>query len=156
MNLVVLKGNLTRDPEVKPITTRNNKTTNVANFTIAVSRFFKKADGNRDKITTFIPCEAWDTGADTIAKILKKGDPVLVQGSLKVDSWEQDDGQKRSRIKVRVNTFDKLNRASYPQNNDGYAGDDTDDTDDVNDTDDTNDTDIDADDTGVEGQDIPF
>lgn len=110
MNLVVLKGNLARDPEVREVET-NGRKTKVANFTIAVSRFFTRANGDKDKDTTFIACEAWDTGAESIEKLLKKGDPVLVNGAIKVETWETSDGQKRSRTKVRVSNFDKLYRA---------------------------------------------
>ena len=67
MNLVVLKGNLARDPNLRTINTSNGKDTSVVNFTIAVSREYTKSDGSKDKITTFVPCEAWDTGAETIA-----------------------------------------------------------------------------------------
>ena len=110
MNLVVLKGNLARDPESREVTS-NGRLTTVVNFTIAVSRHFKKADGTKDKDTTFIACEAWDTGAETIAKYVKKGDPILVNGSLKTETWEKD-GQKHSRTKVRVQNFDKLYRST--------------------------------------------
>lgn len=109
MNRIFLKGNLTRDPEVREVIVGGRPTT-VANFTLAVSRFFKRANGERDKETTFVPCEAWDTGAESMSKILHKGDPVLLEGSLKNDAWEKD-GQKFSRHKVRVSSFDKLYRA---------------------------------------------
>lgn len=109
MNITIIKGNMARDPEVRQITS-GDRTTSVANFAVAVNRHFKRADGSKDKETTFVECEAWDSGAETIGEIFGKGDPVLIQGSLKVDSWEQD-GQKRSRMKVRVNKFEKLYRA---------------------------------------------
>ncbi len=118
MNIVVLKGNLARDPESREVTA-NGRTTTVVNFSIAVSRFFKKQDGTKDKDVTFIACEAWDTGAETIAKYVKKGDPILVHGSLKTESWPDKDNpeKKHSRTKVRVERFDKLYRA--PKNEDG-------------------------------------
>lgn len=110
MNIVVLKGNLTRDPEVRDVPL-GDKSTTVANFTVAVSRYYKKANGERGQDTEFIDCEAWDTGAVTAGKILSKGDPVLIEGSLKVDTWEdKESGQKRSRTRVRVSNFDKLAR----------------------------------------------
>lgn len=114
MNKVFLKGNLTRDPEVKLVTI-NDKQVKVTNFTIAVSRSFKKANGEKDQDTTFVNCEAWDSGADFISKYIVKGDPILVEGSLKLESWEKD-GQKLSRIKVRVSNFEKLNRAPAKAN----------------------------------------
>jgi single-strand DNA-binding protein len=110
MNKVFLKGNVTRDPEVK-ILDINNKKVTVCNFTLAVSRFFKKANGERDKDTTFVACETWDSGAETLGKYVVKGDPILIEGSLKVENWEDKDGKKMSRTKVRVTNFDRLYRA---------------------------------------------
>jgi single-strand DNA-binding protein len=106
MNIVMLRGNLARDPELRVVST-GDKQTSVVNFTVAVSREFKKANGTQDKITSFIQCEAWDSGAETIASSLKKGDLVMVEGSLRNDSWEKD-GVKHSTLKVRVNNFGKI------------------------------------------------
>jgi single-strand DNA-binding protein len=106
MNIVMLRGNLARDPELRKV---GDKQTSVVNFTVATSREFTKADGSQDKVTSFIQCEAWDSGADAIASSLKKGDPVMVEGSLRNDSWEKD-GVKHSTIKVRVNNFAKIQK----------------------------------------------
>lgn len=114
MNLVILRGNLARDPEIRTVSP-NGRETSVANFTIAVSREFTKQNGDTDKITTFVQCEAWDTGADAIADTLKKGDLVMVEGSLRNDSWEKD-GVKHSTMKIRVNNFAKLTRGSRKKN----------------------------------------
>ena len=111
MNIVVLKGNLTRDPDLRDVSLSGGKDTKVANFTVAVSRSYKKQNGDWEQATEYLDCEAWDTGAISVGKVLKKGDPVLVNGSLKQDTWEdKETGQKRSRIKVRVANFDKLAR----------------------------------------------
>jgi len=110
MNLVILRGNLARDPEVRNVNT-GGRQTSVANFTIAVSREFTKQSGEVDKVTTFVQCEAWDTGADAIAESLKKGDLVMVEGSLRNDSWEKD-GVKHSTMKIRVNNFAKITKSS--------------------------------------------
>jgi single-strand DNA-binding protein len=108
MNLVILRGNLARDPELRSVNS-NNKTTSVVNFTVATSREFTKQNGETDKVTTFVQCEAWDSGAEAVADSLKKGDLVMVEGSLRNDSWEKE-GVKHSTMKVRVNNFAKLNR----------------------------------------------
>lgn len=106
MNITILRGNLARDPELRNVSI-GDKQTSVVNFTIAVSREFTKANGIQDKVTSFISCEAWDSGAETIASSFKKGDLVMVEGSLRNDSWEKD-GVKHSTMKVRVNNFAKL------------------------------------------------
>lgn len=106
MNIVMLRGNLARDPELRTVGS-GDKQTSVVNFTIATSREFTKANGTQDKITSFIQCEAWDSGAETIGSSFKKGDLVMVEGSLRNDSWEKD-GVKHNTIKVRVNNFGKI------------------------------------------------
>lgn len=110
MNITLLKGNLARDPEMRTINA-NDKQTCVVNFTVATSREYTKANGERDKITSFINCEAWDSGAEVIGSSFKKGDLVMVEGSLRNDSWEKD-GVKHSSLKLRVNNFSKIIKLS--------------------------------------------
>ena len=115
MNTTILRGNLVKDPEIKTVTTYSGKETKVTNFILAVSRFYEKANGEREKDTTFVPCELWSTSAEAVHKHFKKGDPMLLEGSLKSESWEKD-GQKRTALKVRVNRFERLYRKN--QDND--------------------------------------
>jgi len=110
MNITILRGNLARDPELRVVNT-SGKQTSVVNFTVAVSREYTKANGEKDKITSFINCEAWDSGAEIIGSSFKKGDLVLVEGSLRNDTWEKD-GVKHSSLKVRVNNFSKITKLS--------------------------------------------
>jgi single-strand DNA-binding protein len=110
MNVTILRGNLARDPELRLVGS-GDKQTAVVNFTVAVSREFTKANGVQDKITSFIPCEAWDSGAEAIAASFKKGDLVMIEGSLRNDSWEKD-GVKHSTLKVRVNNFGKITKTA--------------------------------------------
>jgi len=108
MNITLLRGNLARDPELR-VVNNGGKQTSVVNFTVAVSREYTKASGDNDKITSFINCEAWDSGAEMIAESFRKGDLVMVEGSLRNDTWEKD-GVKHSSLKVRVNNFSKITR----------------------------------------------
>lgn len=98
MNQVHLMGNLTRDVETR--NTTNGHT--VANFTVAVNGPFSRGD-NQD--VAFIDCEAWNKTADIILQYFRKGDRIIVHGALKQDTWEKD-GQKRSKLKLVVNSFD--------------------------------------------------
>ena len=113
MNIVMLRGNLARDPELRSVNI-GDKQTSVVNFTVATSREFTKANGSQDKITSFIQCEAWDSGAEAIASSLKKGDLVMIEGSLRNDSWEKD-GVKHSTLKVRVNNFGQVVKTKRSQ-----------------------------------------
>ena len=89
MNKVILIGNLTKDPE---ITTTTNGVS-VCRFSIAVSRRFANADGNRD--TDFLNIVVWRGLADNCHKFLKKGSKVGVVGSLQTRSYDATDGSKR-------------------------------------------------------------
>ena len=96
VNIVILGGNLTRDPEVR-YTPQGSA---VASFGLAVNRSFKTKDGGQKEEVCFVDVETWGRQAETVGEYLKKGRPVLVEGSLKLDSWEGKDGQKRTRHKV--------------------------------------------------------
>ena len=105
MNIVHLSGALIKPPELKEIP-NGSRTIKVVNFVLASSRRFKKKDGVSDEETTFVNCEAWDSGAETIAKWFDKGDNIIIHGSLKNERWEDKDGNKRSRDKIRVSSFE--------------------------------------------------
>ena len=100
-NQVILLGNLTRDIELRH--TPSNQT--VANIGLAVNRTFQTKDGERREETTFVDCESWGRQAEVMAQYLSKGRPVLIQGRLKLDSWQDKDGGNRSKLKVVVENF---------------------------------------------------
>lgn len=103
MNECIFMGNITHDPELRTVGTQG---TQVLNFSIAVNRKYKRGNGEDVKETTYIPCEAWDSGAETIHRHFKKGSPIIVFCSAKQEKWEDKDGNKRSTIKFRVNRFE--------------------------------------------------
>lgn len=106
MNLCVFSGNLTHDPELKNLANG----TSVVNFRIATSgRRYKKSDGSYGKDVVYLDFEAWDSGAETINKYFKKGDPILVHAIARMDRWENEKGEKRTAIKFRVTQFDFIN-----------------------------------------------
>jgi len=100
-NKVLLMGNLTRDPQLKQ--TPNN--TSVAEIGLACNRKFKDKDGEMREETTFVDCEAWGRTAETMAKYLSKGRPVFVEGRLKLDQWQDKDGNNRSKLRVVIESF---------------------------------------------------
>jgi len=101
VNKVFLMGNLTRDVQVKH--TANN--TAVANLGLAVNRRYKNASGEMQEETTFVDCEAWGRTAETMGKYLSKGRPVFIEGRLRLNEWEDRDGNRRSKLLVVVDTF---------------------------------------------------
>lgn len=117
MNVCNFVGNLVREPELRE--TQSGK--KVINFTIAVNRTYKKGD-ERVSEAAFLDLEAWDTGAETIAKYFSKGEPIMLRASAKTDQWEDADGEKRSRTKFRVEQFWFVPGYKYAaQNKDGAA-----------------------------------
>ena len=97
-NKILLIGNLTRDPELKY--TPSN--TAVVTFGLAVNRKWKDQDGTERQETCFVDCVAFANMANTINKYVHKGDPIFVEGRLHLDSWTAEDGTKRSKHKVIV------------------------------------------------------
>ena len=98
-NKVILMGNLTRDPEVKYLPSG----TAVANFGIAVSeRYTDRQTGEQKENVCFVDVEAWDRQAELVNEYLSKGSPIFIEGALKFESWETEDGTKRSKLKVRL------------------------------------------------------
>ena len=100
-NKVMLMGNLTRDVELKH--TAGN--TAVANLGLAVNRRYRVNDESREE-TTFVDCEAWGRTAENISKFFSKGRPIFVEGRLKLDEWQDRDGNKRSKLRVVIENFE--------------------------------------------------
>jgi single stranded DNA-binding protein len=103
MNICLFEGNLTKDPVVRTVPGKNGDVS-VVNFTIAVNTRF----GKQEK-TTYINCEAWDKGADVIAKHFHKSKAIRVQAEHVTDKYEKD-GQTVYREKFRVKEFFFVNR----------------------------------------------
>jgi len=111
MNFVLQMGNVTKDLELRKVQT-GDKEVSVVNFTLAVNRRFRKKDKSKAEETNFFRCEAWDSGAEILAKYVKKGDPLLVQGSLRQDRFPDKDGNDREVYKIRVDEFKLLPRGN--------------------------------------------
>ena len=95
-NRVILVGNLTRDPELRYIPSG----TAVTDVGLAVNDRRKNANGEWVEETTFVDITLWARQAEVASEYLSKGSPVLIEGRLKLDSWETNDGQKRSKLRV--------------------------------------------------------
>ncbi len=94
-NRVILVGNLTRDVEIRHL----NSGTAVADVGLAVNDRRKTASGEWVDETTFVDVTLWGRTAEVASEYLSKGSPMLVEGRLKLETWETD-GQKRSKLKV--------------------------------------------------------
>jgi single-strand DNA-binding protein len=104
-NLVVLMGNLTREPNLAYTTNQ----TPVVEFGIAVNRKFRKADESQGQEVCFVECQCYGKRAEVIAKYFKKGSAIYVQGRLKFESWDKD-GVTHSKLRVVVESFEFLDK----------------------------------------------
>ena len=98
LNRVFLMGNLTRDPEVR----YTPAGTAVGDLGLAVNETYRNKEGKTVESTVFVDVEVWARQAETCAEYLHKGSPIFVEGRLKLDQWENQQGEKRSKLRVRA------------------------------------------------------
>lgn len=103
-NMVVLAGSITRDPVLAYLPSQ----TAVVDFGLAINRKWKNKEGENKEDVCFIDCQAFGKTAETVNKYLKKGNPILVEGRLKFDQWDDKEGNKHSKHRVVVNSFQFL------------------------------------------------
>ncbi len=119
LNKVFLIGNLTRDVDLKYIPSGPA----VANFGLAVNRTYTNSDGEKVDDVCYIDVVAWNRLAEVAGEYLSKGRPIFVEGRLQMDSWEQEDGQKRSKLRVVAQNIQFLG-GSRDDDSQGEAKDD--------------------------------
>jgi single-strand DNA-binding protein len=100
-NRAILMGHLTRDPELKSV----GGDTQVCTFGIAINRRYTDTAGNPQEEVTFVDCEAWNRIAKTITDRFAKGRPIHLEGRLRYDQWQDDEGNNRSKLKFVVESF---------------------------------------------------
>lgn len=96
-NRIIMMGNLTRDPEVKQLTSGQT----VCRFGLASNRQFKnRQTGTMVQEVCFVDVDVWGPQAEVCKQYLQKGRGVLIEGRLKLDSWQDQDGTKRSKHSI--------------------------------------------------------
>jgi len=117
-NRVVLVGNLTRDVELR----RTPQGTAVTDIGLAVNERVKRNDEWVDE-ANFFDITLWGRTAEVASEYLAKGSSVLIEGRLKYETWSQDDGSKRSKVKVVGEKLQMLgSRGSGGQSGSGGGG----------------------------------
>ncbi len=110
-NRVIMMGNLTRDPELKQLTTGQS----VCRLGLASNRQFKnRQTGMMIQEVCFVDVDVWGAQAESCNQYLQKGRQVLVEGRLKLDTWEDQDGNKRNKHSIVADrvTFMSANTAA--------------------------------------------
>ncbi len=115
-NKVILIGNLTRDPELR----YTPKGTAIAKLGLAVNRQWRSESGEQKEEVTFVDVDAFGKQAEVIGQYLKKGRPIMVEGRLRLDQWDdKQTGQKRSRLGVVLENFQFLDSGRGAENQGG-------------------------------------
>ncbi len=118
-NKVILAGNLTRDPELR----YTPAGVAIAKISLAINRSWRTETGELREEVTFVDVEAFRKQAEAIGQYLKKGRPILVEGRLKLDQWEdKQSGQKRSRLAVVLENFQFLDSGTRSSDESGTQG----------------------------------
>jgi single-strand DNA-binding protein len=104
VNKVILIGNLGRDPEVRYL--ENGSV--VANVTLATTESYKDRNGNRIENTEWHDLEMWDGLAKIAEQYLNKGKTIYVEGRIKSDTWQDDQGMNRKKTRIRVQNMTML------------------------------------------------
>ncbi|HEY4952625.1 MAG TPA: single-stranded DNA-binding protein [Verrucomicrobiae bacterium] len=107
-NKVILMGNLTRDPELR----YTSKGTAIAKVGLAINRNWTSESGEKKEEVTFVDVDVFGRTAENVGQYMRKGRPILVEGRLKLDQWDdKQTGQKRSRLGVVAETVQFLGSA---------------------------------------------
>lgn len=117
LNKVMLMGNLTRDPELRY--TPNN--TPVTKIGLAVNRRWRNQQtGEQQEETTFVDCTAFGRTAEVLNEYLQKGRPLFIEGRLRLDQWQDKDGNNRSKLEVIIENFQFIDSRGGGGSRDDY------------------------------------
>lgn len=111
LNRVILIGNLTDDPELRYTQNGVART----RFSIAVNRRYRDREGNMQEETTFVPIVVWGPQAENCANYLGKGRSVAVDGRLRIDTFETEEGERRKVAEVIAESVQFLGGAGKPR-----------------------------------------
>jgi single-strand DNA-binding protein len=120
MNKVILIGNLTHDPEGK----KTSAGSQLAEFSIACNERYKTEEGVGAEKVTFVPVTVWGKTASFVLEHFEKGKPILIEGKLKMDSWDDKaTGKKRTKLSVTGQRVQFIEPAKITTTGNGTVGD---------------------------------
>lgn len=118
-NRVILMGNLTRDPELRY--TPQGKA--VMDITLAINEYRARGAEGAEAPPTFVDVTLWERQAELVGEYLRKGNPVLIEGRLTQDRWDdKETGKKMSKLKVTATTMQFVNSARGNDDGGGSGG----------------------------------
>ncbi len=118
-NKVLLMGNLTRDPELRHLPSN----TAVVGLGLAVNeRWRNKQTDQWEERVNFIDCEAFGRTAEIIQQYFQKGRPIFIEGKLRLDQWQDKEGNNRSKLKVVIDSFEFVGGRGEGEGGGGAGG----------------------------------
>lgn len=111
VNKVILLGNLGQDPEVRTL----ESGLQVGNVSLATSETWKDKSGEKQEATEWHNLVFWGALAGVVETHLSKGDKIYVEGKIKSESWQDDHGNNRKTVKIRVMNMDIISCAKWQQ-----------------------------------------
>src|SRR5580693_695580 len=93
INHIIISGNLVANPTLR----ETNSGTSFTSVTIANNEFFSDDRGERQQITTFVDVTVWGKSGENFASLAKKGQEIIIEGQLRRNDWESEDGQRHSK-----------------------------------------------------------
>jgi single-strand DNA-binding protein len=117
LNKVMLCGNLTKDIEVKKLTSGDS----VASFTLAVNKSWKDEKGEKKEKVAFINCVVFKKKAEALAEWNKKGDKIFVEGEIVTRSWDKKDGSKGYATEIKVDNWDFVQKKKGVSEDEKYG-----------------------------------
>jgi len=119
VNQVMLLGNIVRAPELRRLPSGDA----VVDFDLAVNKAYKDKSGVLHEEVSFFSCTSFGIQAENVSKYCAKGREVFVLGELRQERWENDKGEKRSRVKVKCRQVQFLRMPKdYPERSGSPAG----------------------------------
>lgn len=115
MNKAILIGRLTRDPELRTTPTGRN----VCQFSIAVSRTFTNANGERE--ADFINCVVWDKQAENLVRYQHKGNQIAVEGRIQTRNYDDKDGKRVYVTEILANNISFLDSKNSTNNGGSFS-----------------------------------
>ncbi len=113
INKVIISGNLVRDPDTRIL----ENGTHLAKMSIANNQRYRDKNGEWQEKTCYVNIIAWRKTAELVSEFCRKGSPVLIEGELVFNSWEDRDGNKRNQVEVNARRIQFLERRGQDSSN---------------------------------------
>jgi single-strand DNA-binding protein len=101
INHIIITGNLVANPVLR----ETNTGTPVATATIANNEFFNDDQGERQQVTTFVDVTVWGKSGENFVSLVKKGQEIIIEGQLRRNDWESEDGQRQSKHFLKAESW---------------------------------------------------